>query len=163
MQCSSLKINRCFGETCRLLIQGWKISQARNRRRAVSKPISACCLLNAAGGGHVSPKSRLTFNGLDDIICQKIELSISTSVRTSNRTFRKGAVVAYSRNYPGIFREGVRKTMETSVRIVGVQSEIQTGHLPNTSLELYLQPSGWLAVFRRKFYKCTKNRILEPK
>jgi hypothetical protein len=77
----------------------------------------------------------LIFNGLHGVICQEIELI--TSAKTSNRIIRKEVVVTYSKNYPGIFLEGVRKTMKASVRIVGVQSEIQTGHLPNTSLELY--------------------------
>jgi hypothetical protein len=35
------------------------------------------------------------------------------------------------RYYPGIHLEGLRKTMETSVRIAGLQAEILNGYLPN--------------------------------
>jgi hypothetical protein len=36
--------------------------------------------------GDVPPKRRLTFNGLHGVISQKIELFITTAVRTSNPT-----------------------------------------------------------------------------
>jgi hypothetical protein len=36
-------------------------------------------------GGDVSPKRRLTFNGLHDVISQKIIVFITTALRTSNR------------------------------------------------------------------------------
>jgi hypothetical protein len=35
--CTSLKINRCFGETCRLQIQSLRISQTRNQHEAGSR------------------------------------------------------------------------------------------------------------------------------
>jgi hypothetical protein len=34
MQCSPLKINRCFGGTCRLCLQGQRISQTRKQRES---------------------------------------------------------------------------------------------------------------------------------
>jgi hypothetical protein len=34
MSCSPLKVNRRFGGTCRLHLQGWRISQARNQHEA---------------------------------------------------------------------------------------------------------------------------------
>jgi hypothetical protein len=37
MACSPLKVNRCFGETCLLHLQGWRISQARNQHKAGSR------------------------------------------------------------------------------------------------------------------------------
>jgi hypothetical protein len=37
-------------------------------------------------GGDVTPKRRLTLNGLHDVIPQKIVLFITTAVRTSNPT-----------------------------------------------------------------------------
>jgi hypothetical protein len=49
MPCSSLKINRCFGGTCRLHFQDSKISRTRNQLEAIIKHRSACYLLNAAG------------------------------------------------------------------------------------------------------------------
>jgi hypothetical protein len=60
--CGSLKINRRFGGKCRHLLRPW-----RWRR-------------------HFPPKCRLTFNWLHGVISQKIELFITTAVRTSNPT-----------------------------------------------------------------------------
>jgi hypothetical protein len=37
---SPLKVNRRFGETCRLYLQGRRISQARNQREAYKKRLS---------------------------------------------------------------------------------------------------------------------------
>jgi hypothetical protein len=42
-QCSTLKVNRRFGGTCRLHLQGRRIRQARNQREECS---TACCLLH---------------------------------------------------------------------------------------------------------------------
>jgi hypothetical protein len=61
--------------------------------------------------------------------------------------------VARSRHYPGIFREGLRKTTKISVRIVDVPPEIQTTHFPNTSLECYRYISLF-AERNRKLYLC---------
>jgi hypothetical protein len=41
--------------------------------------------LNPEDGGDVPPKCLLTFNGLHGVISQKIELFITTAVRTSNQ------------------------------------------------------------------------------
>jgi hypothetical protein len=38
------------------------------------------------GGDYVPPKHRLTFNGLHGVISQKIVLSVTIAVRTSNPT-----------------------------------------------------------------------------
>jgi hypothetical protein len=65
--CSLLSIYRRFGGTYRLHLQGRKISLARWRR-------------------HIPPKRRFTLNGLHGVISQKIELFITTAVRTSNST-----------------------------------------------------------------------------
>jgi hypothetical protein len=45
--------------------------------------------------------------------------------------------VVYSRYYFDIRLEGLSKTMKTLVSTVDVPAEIQTEHLPNTSLERY--------------------------
>jgi hypothetical protein len=66
---SPLKVNRRFGGAYRPYLQGQRISQARNQRDAVSKH-SDCYL-----------RRRLTFNGLHGVICQKVELFITTAVR----------------------------------------------------------------------------------
>jgi hypothetical protein len=58
-----LKVNQCFRGTLCLHLQGQRISQTRNQHEAVSK------------------QSRL-----DSVIYQKIELFITTVVRTSNPT-----------------------------------------------------------------------------
>jgi hypothetical protein len=61
--CSPLKVNRYFGGTCSLHLQGQRISQARNQRE-----------IRWQDGGDVSPTRRLTFNGLHCVMSQKIEL-----------------------------------------------------------------------------------------
>jgi hypothetical protein len=43
---------------------------------------SLCYLLHARWSRHVPPKRRLTFNRLHGVISQKIELFITTAVRT---------------------------------------------------------------------------------
>jgi hypothetical protein len=45
--CSPLKVNRRFGWTCHLHLQGRRISQARNQREARSKQSTDCYLLHA--------------------------------------------------------------------------------------------------------------------
>jgi hypothetical protein len=69
--CSSLKVNRCFGGTCRLHLQDRIISQERDNNKASRKKISASCWSLARlilrfwrRRWHVPPKRRLTFNGL---------------------------------------------------------------------------------------------------
>jgi hypothetical protein len=80
--CSPLKVNRHFGGTCRLHLQGRRISQARNQ------PGSACHLLSrwllawlilrlSRRRRCVPPKRRLSFNGLHGIMSQEIELFLS--------------------------------------------------------------------------------------
>jgi hypothetical protein len=59
--CSPLKVNRRFGGTYRLNLQGRKISRARNQRES-------------------------GWQGEHGVISQKIVLFITTSVRTSNPT-----------------------------------------------------------------------------
>jgi hypothetical protein len=48
----------------------------------------------------------------------------------------KEAVLCYSRNYPGIFLEGLRETTD-SLRIASVLDEIRIEHLLNISLDCY--------------------------
>jgi hypothetical protein len=69
MPCGPLKVNRCFGGTCRLRLQGRRISQARNQREAGGKE-----------------KRRLVLYGLHGVISQKLVLFIAPAVRTSNPT-----------------------------------------------------------------------------
>jgi hypothetical protein len=85
-----LSSGRRFGGMCRLHLQGRKISQVRNQRKA---------------GG----KQQLTFNGLHAVIYQKAELFMNTAVRTSNPTrnencfgdqgFMNGGDEKYFRNH----------------------------------------------------------------
>jgi hypothetical protein len=86
-----LKVNRRFGGTYRLHLQGRKISRGKNQ------PISACHLLSRwclarlilrplRWRQYVLPKRRLIFNGLYGVIPQKIILFITTAVRTWNPT-----------------------------------------------------------------------------
>jgi hypothetical protein len=66
--CTPLKVNGRFGGTYRLHLQCPRISQAK-------KPASAQVV------------SRMTFNGLHGVITQKIELFVTTGVKTSNPTY----------------------------------------------------------------------------
>jgi hypothetical protein len=50
---------------------------------------------------------------------------------------QKEVIVAYSRYYSGICREGLRKATRTSDTIGRLPAEIRTQHLPNTSLGGY--------------------------
>jgi hypothetical protein len=49
--------------------------------------------VKAGGKRHVLPKRRLAFNGLHGIISQKMELFITTAVRTSNPAFKRDGVL----------------------------------------------------------------------
>jgi hypothetical protein len=68
---NQLRVNRSFGETYRLHLQGLRISRARNQRES---------------RWYVPLKRRLTFNGLHGIASKKTELFITTAVRTSEFT-----------------------------------------------------------------------------
>jgi hypothetical protein len=73
--CSPLEVNRLFGGTYRLHLQGRRISRARNQSK-----------IRWQGRRYIPPKRRFTFNGLHGVISQKIVLFITTAVRTSNPT-----------------------------------------------------------------------------
>jgi hypothetical protein len=92
---SSVKFNGRLGGTCRLHLQGRRISQARNQSEAGNKlpkpflPASRrflawLILLPCRWRRHVSSELRLNFNGLHGIIPQNIGLFITTAVGTSN-------------------------------------------------------------------------------
>jgi hypothetical protein len=87
--CSPFKVNRRFGGTCRLHLQGREISQAGEQLETRWQP--ELCLQPA-----LKPKRRLTFNGLHGIISQEIELLITTAVKISNPTYRS---IIYVTNY----------------------------------------------------------------
>jgi hypothetical protein len=74
MQYSPFKVNRRFGGTCGLHLQGQRIRQLRNQREAHSKQSS--------------------FRGLHGVISQEIGLFITTAVKTSNLTIRLFSVSA---------------------------------------------------------------------
>jgi hypothetical protein len=73
--CSRLKVNRSFGETYRLHLQGWRVNQEINQHEAGRKT-SFISLF------------RLAFRGLHGVISHKIQLFITTAVRTSNSTLK---------------------------------------------------------------------------
>jgi hypothetical protein len=76
--CSPLKVNRHFGGTCRLHLQ-------QTSCYLLSRWFLARLILRPwRWRRHIPPKCRLTFNGLYGIISQKLELFITTAVRTSN-------------------------------------------------------------------------------
>jgi hypothetical protein len=82
---STMKANRLFGGTCRLHLQGWRISQARNLHEVGSKQskalVPAPCwflawltLQSWGWRWHAPPKHRLTFNRLHCVISPNTEL-----------------------------------------------------------------------------------------
>jgi hypothetical protein len=83
--CKQLKVNRCFGGTCRLQFQDWKVSEA-SRQQAELVACQNCKLYkNGRDLGsqrwrwrrHFPPKRLLTFNGLHGDIFQKTTLQIT--------------------------------------------------------------------------------------
>jgi hypothetical protein len=74
--CSPVKVNRRFGRTCRLHLQGRTVSHASNQHEA---------------------GSRLNFTGLHGVTCQKIELFIATAVRRSYPTCSLSSHVQWAR------------------------------------------------------------------
>jgi hypothetical protein len=95
MRCSLLKVNRRFGGTYRLHLQGRKISWARNQRATYFHADFLLLLFfNPEYADDISSKRRLTFRRLHGIISQKIVLVITTAVRTSwvlcHRVWRLG-------------------------------------------------------------------------
>jgi hypothetical protein len=82
--CSPLKVNRRFGGTYRLHLQG---------RALLATCFHAGFLLgiffDPEDGDDVHPKRRLTFNGLYGFISQKVVFFITTAVRTLNPTYLK--------------------------------------------------------------------------
>jgi hypothetical protein len=85
--CSPWKVNRRFGGKCPLHLQSQRMSQERNACHLLSRWFLArFILLPWRWRQLVPPERRSTFNGLHDVIFQKIVLFIATAVRTSNRT-----------------------------------------------------------------------------
>jgi hypothetical protein len=74
MPFSPLKVNRRFGGTCRLHLEG-RISQGRNQHRAGIKQLLGL-FLDPEDGGDVSPTRLLTFNELHVVISRKAEIFV---------------------------------------------------------------------------------------
>jgi hypothetical protein len=82
--CSPLKVNWRFGGTCRLHLQGPRISRTRNQRERRWQAELSCHLLSLwflpwlilrpwRWRRHIPPKRLLTLNGLHGFIFQKME------------------------------------------------------------------------------------------
>jgi hypothetical protein len=95
--CSPLKDNRCFGGIYNLHLHGRR-SKHETSVKAGHIQSSAYHLLSGwflawfillswKWRRHVPPKRGLIFKGLHGDISQKIELFVTTAVRTSNHTF----------------------------------------------------------------------------
>jgi hypothetical protein len=76
--CSPLGVNRRFGGTYRLHLQGWKNKLST---KPAWKQVASSCWWR-----YVPPKHLLALNGLHRIISQKMVLFITTAVRTANPT-----------------------------------------------------------------------------
>jgi hypothetical protein len=78
--CSPLQVNRRFGRKFRL-----NFSEPCSARHALHACFLLCVFFQPwRWRWHVPPKRRFTFNGLQGVISQKLELFITTDVRTSN-------------------------------------------------------------------------------
>jgi hypothetical protein len=78
---SPLKVRR-FRGICSLHLQGRRINQAKHQRE--TRWHAWLILRSWRWARHVPAKRRLTFNGLHNVISRKIELFITTPVKTSN-------------------------------------------------------------------------------
>jgi hypothetical protein len=76
--CSPFKVNRHFGGTCHLHLQGWRalLASCWFLGRIISPPWR--------WRRRVPPKRRLTFDELHNVTYQKMELFVTTAVRTLN-------------------------------------------------------------------------------
>jgi hypothetical protein len=79
MPCSPLKVHRSFRGKYRLHLQDQIISHARKESQVANKA-------RANGGDMFLRNVGLTFNRLEGVISQKIELFITIVVRTSSPT-----------------------------------------------------------------------------
>jgi hypothetical protein len=86
-QCSLLKINQHLGETCCLYLRGLIVDQAGNQPE---------------DGGVIFLQTVVDFQLLHGVISQKIELFITTAVRTSNPIFCKLYCKIYLSLYIGL-------------------------------------------------------------
>jgi hypothetical protein len=83
MPCSPLKVNRRFRGTCHFQLQDRRISKARNHHEAGSKHSSCLAYSSTMKMEPIcSSESSVDFNGLHGVISQKIELFITTALRT---------------------------------------------------------------------------------
>jgi hypothetical protein len=98
--CSPLKVNRRFGGSRRLHLQGWRVNQAkkpawskqlcqaRNRIKQAANMLAVGLMrVSCLATLHVPLKRLLNLYGLRGVTSQKTELFITTAVRTSNSTF----------------------------------------------------------------------------
>jgi hypothetical protein len=74
--CSPFKVSRRFGGTCRSLLQGRRINQARNQCESKWKAESELIIRPWRWRPHIPSKRRLIFDGLQGVISQKIELFV---------------------------------------------------------------------------------------
>jgi hypothetical protein len=94
--CSPVSVNRRFGGTYRLHLQGRrnelsKKPTCKQKKQQLACRLLACWFLSELISStlkrrYVSPKRRLTLNGLHGVISQKMILFITTAVKTSNPT-----------------------------------------------------------------------------
>jgi hypothetical protein len=83
MTYSPLKVYQRFGEKCCLHLQCRIINQARNQKVAASCIMLVSFLAYSSAlklRWHVTPKRWMTFNGLQGVISQKINLFITSAV-----------------------------------------------------------------------------------
>jgi hypothetical protein len=102
-QYSLLKVNRSFGGTCRIHLQAWKTSQARNRRQA-SRALLATYIFDPEDRGdmflrnvgwlsnglngvisHISLNTKLSYTALDAYLLTRIQPSPILLVHPSAR------------------------------------------------------------------------------
>jgi hypothetical protein len=84
-QCSPLKVNRLFGGTCRLNLQGRRISQARKQQAASELGLAYSSILKLETACY--SETSANFNGLHGVISQSIELFKTNSRIINNKNW----------------------------------------------------------------------------
>jgi hypothetical protein len=90
VKCSSLKVNRRFGGTCRLHLQRRRISQGEKQLYLPTWSVLISYLVyffTLKIEWHFPPWRVCAFNGIHAVICQQIKLFINSAMRTAHCTW----------------------------------------------------------------------------
>jgi hypothetical protein len=173
--CIPLKVNRRFGGTCRLQLEGRKISQAWKQVTSRAAFTLVSCILYSSTlkmKATYLPKRRLTFNGLYSAISQKMKLfrNITNTAMCNRRTnlyiivghinpieFAASSLVPFNI----ILISVPQSAWFLWTRLMDTRKHVNISHL--WSMEailriesiLEVQTKTWREPFERPRYRCT--------